>query len=235
MPIKSFTQVDGALEPGKRDADRVSWSRTSGWSPRRVGGSCLVASQGGCSAWVCVSAAATCSAAFFVTSSVCLLVEIGEALRYAPSGAGVLVDTLRELATRLKSTSTSGKGSGEGAGARVAVRSVLEDHETAVLELERVVSSIEDRMSELEHVRCLVAQLDLDSDLWKSGVGLWHCWQHGFFEGDALGNDMGQTWLLQVAENSGVWQVRSSTPPSPPLSPYLLVSAADAGFIVCSG
>ena len=38
-----------------------------------------------------------------------------------------------------------------GAGARVAVRSVLEDHETAVLELERVVSIIEDRISELEH------------------------------------------------------------------------------------
>ena len=30
------------------------------------------------------------------------------------------------------------------------MRSVLEDHETAVLELERVVSSIEDRISELE-------------------------------------------------------------------------------------
>ena len=44
----------------------------------------------------------------------------------------------------------SGKGSGQGAGARVAVRSVLEDHETAILELECVVSSIEDRISELE-------------------------------------------------------------------------------------
>ena len=33
----------------------------------------------------------------------------------------------------------------------MAVRSVLEDHETTVLELERVVSSIEDRISELEH------------------------------------------------------------------------------------
>ena len=75
----------------------------------------------------------------------------GEALRLAPPGAGVLVETLCELATRGKRTSTSGTGSGEGAGARVAVRSVLEDHETAVLELERVVSSIEDRISELEH------------------------------------------------------------------------------------
>ena len=77
--------------------------------------------------------------------------HVGEALRYAPSGAGVLVEALRELATRGKRTSASGKGSGEVAGARVAVRSVLEDHETAVLELERVVSSIEDRISELEH------------------------------------------------------------------------------------
>ena len=33
----------------------------------------------------------------------------GEALRLAPPGAGVLVETLRELATRGKSTSTSGK------------------------------------------------------------------------------------------------------------------------------
>ena len=59
--------------------------------------------------------------------------------------------TLREWAMRGKRTSASGKGSGEGAGARVAVRSVLEDHETAVLELERVVSIIEDRIGELEH------------------------------------------------------------------------------------
>ena len=57
------------------------------------------------------------------------------------SGAG------NERGTR---TSSSGTGSGEGAGARVAGRSVLEDHETAVLELERVVSSIEDCISELE-------------------------------------------------------------------------------------
>ena len=76
---------------------------------------------------------------------------VGEALRYAPSGAGVLVEALRELATRGKRTSASGTGSGEGAGARVAVRSVLEDHETAILELERQVCE----------VRCLVNHLDL--------------------------------------------------------------------------
>ena len=66
----------------------------------------------------------------------------GEALRLAPPGAGVLVETLRELATRGKRTSTSGTGSGKGAGARVAVRSVLEDHETAILELERQVEGL---------------------------------------------------------------------------------------------
>ena len=66
----------------------------------------------------------------------------GEALRLAPPGAGVLVETLRELATRGKRTSTSGKGSGKGAGARVAVRSVLEDHETAILELESQVEGL---------------------------------------------------------------------------------------------
>ena len=48
----------------------------------------------------------------------------------------------------------------------------------------------------------LVAQFDVDSELWKSGVRLWHCRQHGLFEGDALGNDMVQTWLLQIAESS---------------------------------
>ena len=69
--------------------------------------------------------------------------NVGEALRYAPSGAGVLVEALRELATRGKRTSTSGTGSGQGAGARVAVRSVLEDHETAILELERQVCVVE--------------------------------------------------------------------------------------------
>ena len=72
----------------------------------------------------------------------------GKALRLAPLGAGVLVETLRELATRGKSTSTSGTGSGKGAGVRVAVRSVLEDHETAILELEC-------------EVECLVHQVDL--------------------------------------------------------------------------
>ena len=37
----------------------------------------------------------------------------------------------------------------------------------------------------------LVAQFDVDSELWKSGVGLWHRRQHGLFEGDAL---VGATW-----------------------------------------
>ena len=69
--------------------------------------------------------------------------NVGEALRYAPSGAGVLVEALRELATRGTRTTTSGMGFGEGAGARVAVRSVLEDHETAILELERQVELLE--------------------------------------------------------------------------------------------
>ena len=69
-------------------------------------------------------------------------VDVGEALRYAPSGAGVLVEALRELATRGKRTSSSGTGSVKGAGARVAVRSVLEDHETAILELEREVEGL---------------------------------------------------------------------------------------------
>ena len=50
------------------------------------------------------------------------------------------MEALRELATR--GTSPSGTGSGKGAGARVAVRSVLEDHETAILELERVVEGL---------------------------------------------------------------------------------------------
>ena len=43
---------------------------------------------------------------------------------------------------------------------------------------------------------------------------------------------MGQTWLLQVAESSGCLAsaVFFFGPPS-----YPLVSAADAGFLVCSG
>ena len=67
----------------------------------------------------------------------------GEALRLAPPGAGVLVETLRELASRGTRTTTSGMGFGQCAGARVAVRSVLEDHETAILELERQVELLE--------------------------------------------------------------------------------------------
>ena len=77
--------------------------------------------------------------------------NVGEALRYAPSGAGVLVEALRELATRGKRTSTSGTGSGEGAGAR--------DHETAILELERQVCEVECLVNHLDLLEKLVAQL----------------------------------------------------------------------------
>ena len=76
-----------------------------------------------------------------------------------PRGAGVLVETLRELATRGTRTSTSGTGSGEGAGARVAVRSVLEDHETAILELERQVCEVECLVNHVKTLEQLVMQL----------------------------------------------------------------------------
>ena len=82
-------------------------------------------------------------------------------------GAGVLVETLGELATRGKRTSTSGKSAGEGLGARVAVRSVLEDHETAILELERVVLSIEDGISELEHKVVLTGTVKAEFELFR--------------------------------------------------------------------
>ena len=83
----------------------------------------------------------------------------GEALRLAPPGAGVLVETLRELATRGKRTSTSGTVSGKGAGARVAVRSVLEDHETAILELERQVCVVEGLVNDVDLFGKLVSDL----------------------------------------------------------------------------
>ena len=83
---------------------------------------------------------------------VCLLVVwlVARLLRLAPPGAGVLVEVLRELATRGKSTSASGEGSGQGAGARVAVRSLLEDHETAILEVERQVELLEKRVRDFD-------------------------------------------------------------------------------------
>ena len=94
--------------------------------------------------------------------------NVGEALRYAPSGAGVLVEALRELATRGKMTSTSGTGSGKGAGARVAVRSVLEDHETAILELERqvdeIAKSVLDGSKEIQVLARAVKNLEQWSD-----------------------------------------------------------------------
>ena len=107
-----------------RDTGCDTWSRTSG-GQRRQGGELRkeAARQG--YAWRRQRAQQLCSlrAACFPLGGV----VGGEALRLAPHGAGVLVETLRELATRGKRTSTSGTGSGEGAGARVAVRSVLED------------------------------------------------------------------------------------------------------------
>ena len=82
----------------------------------------------------------------------------GEALRLAPLGAGILVETLRELATRGTSTSPSGRSFGEGAGARVAVRSLL-GHETAILELETRVEEMEKRLRDSEPFVAVVAQL----------------------------------------------------------------------------
>ena len=86
--------------------------------------------------------------------------NVGEALRYAPSGAGVLVETLRDLATRGTSTSTSGKGAGEGVGARVAVRSVLGDHETAILELERQVELLEKEVRDVDTFETAILELE---------------------------------------------------------------------------
>ena len=145
VPIKSFTQVESAeplnlasetptvfhgreLPAGRRDGlvGHALWLRKE-------------AARRGC-AWRQQQRARQLSslrAACVPPSG-----NVGEALRYAPSGAGVLVEALRELATRGKRTSTSGTGSGKGAGARVAVRSVLEDHETAILELERQVEGL---------------------------------------------------------------------------------------------
>ena len=62
---------------------------------------------------------------------VCFLVQM-LALRFALAEAGVLVETFRELATR--GTGVSGENSGDGAGARVAARSMLVDHETAIFD-----------------------------------------------------------------------------------------------------
>ena len=69
VPTKSVTQVESAepLNLASETPTVFRWSRSTGYGPRSVGGSCPVASKG--SAWVCVAVAATCSAAFFVTSS----------------------------------------------------------------------------------------------------------------------------------------------------------------------
>ena len=48
---------------------------------------------------------------------------------------------------------------GKGAGARVAVRSVQEDHETAILELERQFCEVECLVNHLDLLEKLVAQL----------------------------------------------------------------------------
>ena len=122
----------GALEPDKRDADRIPWSRTSGWSP---GGSCPVASQGGCTAWVCVAAAATSSAASFFTSNVsaslwrcwrCLEVRAFWSRRLGGDASGT--------GNERDENQYEWQEFWRGAGAQVAVRSVLEDHETVILE-----------------------------------------------------------------------------------------------------
>ena len=97
----------------------------------------------------------------------------GEALRLAPPGAGVVVETLRDLATRGKRTSTSGKGSGEGAWAKVGVSSVLEDHETAVLELERQVSEVECLVNHVKNLEQLLAQLQ---DIAYKNSARWRVW-----------------------------------------------------------
>ena len=79
---------------------------------------------------------------------------------WAPPGAFVLVESLRELATRGTRTTTSGMGSGQGAGARVAVRSVLEDHETAILEVERQVELLEKRVRDVDTFGTAILELE---------------------------------------------------------------------------
>ena len=66
------------------------------------------------------------------------------------------MEVLRELATRGKSTSTSGESSG----ARVAVRSVLEDYETAILELEGQVELLEKRVRDVETFEAVVDTME---------------------------------------------------------------------------
>ena len=111
VAIKTNTQVESAepLNLASETADRVSWafprSAETGWRE--------AARQG--YAWrqrrrakqLC-SLPAACVTPGGVVG--------GEAFWLAPPGAGVLVETLRELATKGKRTSTSGKSSGEGAG-----------------------------------------------------------------------------------------------------------------------
>ena len=65
-----------------------------------------------------------------------------EALRLAPPGAGVLVEIIRELA------------------ARVVVRSVLEDHETAILKLEGQVELLEKRVRDVETFAAVVDTME---------------------------------------------------------------------------
>ena len=87
----------------------------------------------------------------------------GEALRLAPPGAGVLVETHWELATRGKKTSTIGKNSGEGFGTarRPSLRWSL-------------VFSIEDRISESGHKVVLTGAMKAEFELFRHAT-LSHC------------------------------------------------------------
>ena len=117
-----------------------------------------------------------------------------EALRLAPPGAGVLVEVLQALATREKSTSTSGKSSG----VRVAVRSVLEDHETAILEVERHVELLIKRVRVFDTFAVVVDTVQTRRNLWRS-----HRYSSGMVV-DALVVVQRQVPWLGRAENCGV-------------------------------
>ena len=147
VPIKSLNtgRECGTLEPGKRQNFRLVaetgwWVMPSGFARRLL---CV---------GMCGGSSDVLGSFLRYEQRVCLLVEmlarpcgtrlLEQASWWRRFGSWQREGTARVLVVRV---------SGEGAGGRVAVRSVLEDHETAVLELERVVSSIEDRISECEH------------------------------------------------------------------------------------
>ena len=139
------------VEEFRRSAETWGWALPSGFARKPLDVGTLGGSSGVLNSFACYVLRA-CLLVTWWERRPCGLRLLGQASWWKFYG--------NWLATRGKSTSASGKSSGDGAGARVAARFVLEDHETAILEVERQVELLEKRVRDVDTFAAVVDTME---------------------------------------------------------------------------